>query len=445
MELFIFSLPIIFGNLGQTFIGTTEIYIAGQYSTNVLASVGIAQGLTGPFLMVGFGLLLGLSPLLAIKRGHQKKPDHLVTSCLVYGLIVGIIIVPLLQLSLFLVPYIGFDKELIVPIQKYTFYFSFSLIPAFLYQGLREYLQAMEKVFVANLLSFLSAFLNLGLGLLFVFGKGPFPEMGILGLALSLNIIRFLTFIGLLIPCFPLLKRHFIVDWAFLKEAIYLSFPLAITVLLEICAFCLVTVLTGIMGKVESAAHNIVLSVASITFMIPLGISNALCVKVAKAFGEKSLQQIKSYSWVGLFMATGVMGLSGVVLFFFAENIFSIFSKDKTLFVLASNIFMVAAFFQLADGLQVALNGILRGLKMTKECMFVTIISHWFIGLPLGYFLGFTLKMGPIGLWIGLGTSLWMAGILLFILFFKKIKNLRFDEREDPTKSYPIVLGHNPH
>jgi len=423
-ELLTFSLPIIFGNIGQIFIGTTEIYVSGQYSTKILASIGIAQGLTGPFFMIGLGMLFGISPLLAIKRGENKKPEDFFKTCLLYSLIVCIIVVPLVQLSTFIIPMIGFDKDLVPPIQEYVFYFSFSLIPAFLYQGIREYLQSMEKVFVANVLSFLTAFLNLGLGYLFVFGKGPFPEMGILGLALSINLIRLFTLIGVLIPCLPLFKGPLKIDWTFMKETFRLSVPLALNVFLEVCAFCLVTVLVGVMGKVESAAHSIVLTVATITFMVPLGISHATSVKVAEALGQKSFQNIKHYSWVGLFMATGIMGISGVCLYLFPSEIFSIFSEDKETFKLASTIFMVAAFFQLADGFQAALNGILRGLKMTKECMIVTLISHWFIGLPLGYLLGFYFKWGPSGLWVGLATSLFTVGLLLFIIFIKKMRKL---------------------
>ena len=398
--------------------------MSGQYSTKILASIGIAQGLTGPFFMIGLGMLFGISPLLAIKRGENKKTEDFFKTCLLYSLIVCIIVVPLVQLSTFIIPMIGFEKDLVPPIQEYVFYFSFSLIPAFLYQGIREYLQSMEKVFVANVLSFLTAFLNLGLGYLFVFGKGPFPEMGILGLALSINLIRLFTLIGVLIPCLPLFKGPLKIDWTFMKETFRLSVPLALNVFLEVCAFCLVTVLVGVMGKVESAAHSIVLTVATITFMVPLGISHATSVKVAEALGQKSFQNIKHYSWVGLFMATGIMGISGICLYLFPSEIFSIFSEDKETFKLASTIFMVAAFFQLADGFQAALNGILRGLKMTKECMIVTLISHWFIGLPLGYLLGFYFKWGPSGLWIGLATSLFTVGLLLFIIFIKKMRKL---------------------
>ena len=374
--------------------------------------------------MIGLGMLFGISPLLAIKRGENKKPEDFFKTCLLYSLIVCIIVVPLVQLSTFIIPMIGFDKDLVPPIQEYVFYFSFSLIPAFLYQGIREYLQSMEKVFVANVLSFLTAFLNLGLGYLFVFGKGPFPEMGILGLALSINLIRLFTLIGVLIPCLPLFKGPLKIDWTFMKETFRLSVPLALNVFLEVCAFCLVTVLVGVMGKVESAAHSIVLTVATITFMVPLGISHATSVKVAEALGQKSFQNIKHYSWVGLFMATGIMGISGICLYLFPSEIFSIFSEDKETFKLASTIFMVAAFFQLADGFQAALNGILRGLKMTKECMIVTLISHWFIGLPLGYLLGFYFRWGPSGLWVGLATSLFTVGLLLFIIFIKKMRKL---------------------
>ncbi len=424
LDLLSLSLPIIFGNIGQIFIGTTEIYVAGKHSGLTLAAIGTSQGLTAPFLMIGMGFLFGLSTLIAHKKGEGHNPPTYFRSSLFYGLITSVIVIPFLWLLILFIPKIGFDPTLVAPVTNYSILFSFSLLPTFLYQSVREYLQAIEKVLFANIISFLASFINLGLGFLFVFGYGPFSEMGIEGLGWSLNIVRWLTFITVLFSCLPLLKKPSAINIPFLKETFKLSFPLSITVFLEVCAFCLVTVLTGVMGVIEAAAHNVVLTLASMTFMVPMGISHAVCVKVSSSLGMKDFDKAVLYSWVGIGMATSIMVVSAFCFFYIKWPLFSIFSSDKTIFKVASSIFTVAAFFQLADGLQVSLNGILRAFKMTKECMKVTLFSHWVIGIPLGCFLGFHLNWGPFGLWIGLAASLFMVSILLLILFLRKIKSL---------------------
>ncbi|MEC8624773.1 MAG: MATE family efflux transporter [Bdellovibrionota bacterium] len=424
LDLLSLSLPIIFGNIGQIFIGTTEIYVAGKHSGLTLAAIGTSQGLTAPFLMIGMGFLFGLSTLIAHKKGEGHNPPTYFRSSLFYGLITSVIVIPFLWLLILFIPKIGFDHTLVAPVTNYSILFSFSLLPTFLYQSVREYLQAIEKVLFANIISFLASFINLGLGFLFVFGYGPFSEMGIEGLGWSLNIVRWLTFITVLFSCLPLLKKPSAINIPFLKETFKLSFPLSITVFLEVCAFCLVTVLTGVMGVIEAAAHNVVLTLASMTFMVPMGISHAVCVKVSSSLGMKDFDKAVLYSWVGIGMATSIMVVSAFCFFYIKWPLFSIFSSDKTIFKVASSIFTVAAFFQLADGLQVSLNGILRAFKMTKECMKVTLFSHWVIGIPLGCFLGFHLNWGPFGLWIGLAASLFMVSILLLILFLRKVKSL---------------------
>ena len=424
LDLFALSFPIIFGNIGQIFIGATEIYVSGKHSSLTLAAIGLSQGVTAPFLMIGVGFLFGLSTLLAHKKGEGENPESYFRSSLLYGLVTSLVVIPSLWLFLFFIPYIGFDDRLVGPIADYGFLFSFSLLPTFLYQSVREYLQAMEKVFLANLLSFLGALLNLVMGFIFVFGYGPFPEMGLQGLGISINIVRWLTFLAIFLPCVPLLKKSFSIDIPFLKETMRLSFPLSITTFLEVCSFCLVTILTGVMGVIEAAAHNVVFTLVSLTFMVPMGISHATCVKVSSALGSKNFERAFVYSWVGIFMATGVMLVSAFCFYFIKWPLFSFFSKDKTIFAMATSIFTVAAILQLVDGLQVALNSVLRAFKMTKECMKVTLISHWVIGIPVGCYLGFYQKWGPVGLWVGLLIALFMVSFLLLLLFLRKGREL---------------------
>jgi len=303
---------------------------------------------------------------MAIRRGKGEDTHQYLKSSLVYSLIVGFVLTGVMFIVNQFVPYFGISPEMIVPVQNYISIVAWSFPFGYIFQVIKEFLQSFEDVFFANFISMVAVFVNLGLNFIYVFGYKGYLEFGYDGLAYASFSIRFLLAVVLLVATRKYLKRGK-VDWGFIKSTFKFSLPIACMFFVEVLAFCVVSILVGGMGVELSAANNIVINVASVTFMIPLSISSAASVKVGAKFGEKDLKGIKEFSYSALFLSTLFMCFSASMFTFFPETIMSALTEDLAVFKIGTGLFVIVAFFQIVDGIQVTLSGILRGLEKTKE------------------------------------------------------------------------------
>lgn len=423
IDLLIFSMPIIIGQIGQMLIGISDVWIAGRHSVDYLASVGLAMGVMAPVFICGLGFNFGLSPLISKLRGEGENVDGLFFSSLFYSVVVALLFVLFTILLIPLIPLFGFEARLVPLISEYIFYFSFSFFGAYLYQGIREFLQGKELVIAANIISIVMVVMNLFFCYSLVFGQWGFPPMGLKGLALGSIIARSLGAIMILIYAKNYLKVLKI-KWTFLKDLLLFSLPIALTVLIEVLAFSAATILVGRIGVTEAAAHNIVLNLASITFMVPLAISIAISVKIAYCFGAGEYDGIISYSKAGLFLSVVFMSMTGLLFNFFPQIFGEIFSTDSEVVKVVVKLLFAVSLFQVFDGAQVTLGGILRGIGRPLSQTYTTLFAYWVIGIPLGYYLANFVGLLAFGIWMGLFISLFVAAsILLFLVirFLKKI------------------------
>ena len=232
-----------------------------------------------------------------------------------------------------------------------------------------------------------------------MFGLYGVPEMGIKGAALATTISRLLMAATLII--YAIRKMEII--WSFelpvFKEMVILGIPIGLGTFVEVMVFTVVTVLIGKMDTIASASHNIVLNLASLTFMVPLAMNSAAGVKVAYEFGKKSSKGVMTQTLAALTISCGFMLIAALSYFFIPDLILKLFTDDLELIKYASGLIIFVAMFQLPDGIQVTLWGVLRGLGKTKTPMIITLCGNWLIGLPLGYYLAFHRGMEAAGLW----------------------------------------------
>jgi MATE family multidrug resistance protein len=200
--------------------------------------------------------------------------------------------------------------------------------------------------------------------------------------------------------------------------------PTGFQTFFEVGAFSISAVMVGWLGSTQLAAHQIALSMASISFMIILGISAAGTIRVGHAFGRKNINDVRRSGFLTVIFTSSVMACFGVMLVIFRDQLPLIFSEDPAVIQMASSLIIVAALFQISDGAQAAGLGILRGITDVRVPMIITFIAYWIIALPIGYFLGFILKMEVVGIWIGLLAGLSAAAVMLNLRFGIKVKQL---------------------
>lgn len=426
-ELIYLSLPMIMGNLGVVLIGAGDVFVAAKYSTDALAAISIANSLMMTVFLFGIGLLASVSPLLSNYRGKRTNIKKYFFPTISFSMLLSAILVGLVLICIPLVDKMGFERHLVSDIKNYMYVVAFSTFGVYLQIGLKEFLQAFEKVFLPNFLNIIGVFLNIYLNFVFVFGWYGLPEMGVMGLALATLISRLLLALVLLFLCLKYLNTknsREMNDYNYFIDILKVGFPLASAVIVEVIAFNIITVLIGRISGVYAAAQNILLTLVNGTFMVPMALSNAIAIKVGFANGACDFAELKKYAKAGIGISVLFMSFCAVIFLTIPVPLIKIFTSDTVLLQICVPILMLAGIFQIFDGLQISLSGVLKGMKQTKVVLVGTFIAYWIIGLPLGCVLAYHFDMKLFGFWVGLTVSLFSLAMILLGLLKRKLAKL---------------------
>lgn len=423
--LFSISIPMIMGNLAHMLIGTVDVLIASKHGVDTISAISIANAIIMCLSIIGIGLLSGITPVISNYLGGSHPSKKYLLTTITYSQLLALLFC---IITIGIVPFVdkfGFEPHLVPMIKEYIFIVAFSHFGGYLHFSLKEFLQAYEKLFLPNMLSVLGIFLNLILNIMFVFGFGPIPEMGAVGLAIATVLVRWFMGLVLLFYCRSAFKSKVKFDKVYVKHLLKVGSPIAVALLLEFCAFNSITILMGRESGILAAAQSIIMTITSLTFMVPLAISNAIAIKVGFANGSRNYLDLKKYSIAGTTLTVGFMTFCAILLFLFPRQILSLITVDAKLLSICVPVILVAAVFQIFDGLQVAFSGILKGLKMTLFVSVAILCGYWLIGLPLGWILSYTYKMQLIGFWWGLAIALFIMGIIMGAVVFVRFGRLR--------------------
>ena len=418
------ALPIMLGNLGFILIGVGDVIVAGRHSTETLASVSIANAIINCIVMIGIGIISSLSAILSNYRGAGKRGERYFYPALKFTTIASIIISFAIMAFIPIIDKLGFEPHLAQLVKDYFWIISFSIFGAYLHCMSKEYLQAFEIVVFPNVLTVICIFVNLILNIIFAFGYGPIPEMGTKGLALSTLITRYLMGGILFWYCFHKTNIQHYKDKEFYKDLLKVGTPSSLAVVIEFIGFNATTVILGRISGIYAAAQNIVCTLTTVSFMIPFAISNATAVKVGFANGAKYYKSLKTYAFTGITMAVAFMACSAIVVGTFPKFLVSLFTKDQELINVCIPIVFALCFFQVFDGLQVALAGIFRGLKQTGIVMISNFIGYWLVSIPLGCLLAFKYNMDLLGFWYGLVCAAVVLCSIMFTTMLIKFKKM---------------------
>ncbi len=423
-ELLNIALPIIMGNLGFILIGAGDVLVAGHHSTDTLAAISIATAITNCIQTFGIGLIASVSPLLSNFRGEKKSAKKYFFPTIRFSMVLGVIVMFAVLASIPLIDYLHFEEKLVPMIKEYMFVTAFATFGGYLHAALKEFLQAFEIVLFPNLVTVFSVFLNIALNVTLVFGLGPFPSLGVLGLAVASFIVRYFMGFALLIYCFRVMNFNDYKDFEYYKSLIKIGIPISCAIMVEFIAFNSIAIIMGRVSGVYAAAQNLICTLTTVSFMVPLAISNAIAVKVGFANGAKNINDLKRYSFVGIVMSVGFMMLSALIFSSFPNFLVGLFTQDSNLVKISVPVLYILSVFQIFDGLQIALAGIFKGMKRTGIVLISNFIAYWLLSIPLGYTLAFHFNLNLRGFWYGLAAAAVLLCVMMVIMLLKSIKKL---------------------
>ena len=423
-ELLNIALPIIMGNLGFILIGAGDVLVAGHHSTDTLAAISIATAITNCIQTFGIGLIASVSPLLSNYRGEKKSAKKYFFPTIRFSMLLGVIVMFAVLASIPLIDYLHFEAKLVPMIKEYMFVTAFATFGGYLHAALKEFLQAFEIVLFPNLVTVFSVFLNIALNVTLVFGLGPFPSLGVLGLAVASFIVRYFMGFALLIYCFRVMNFNDYKDFEYYKSLIKIGIPISCAIMVEFIAFNSIAIIMGRVSGVYAAAQNLVCTLTTVSFMVPLAISNAIAVKVGFANGAININDLIRYSFVGIVMSVGFMMLSALIFSSFPNFLVGLFTQDSNLVKISVPVLYILSVFQIFDGLQIALAGIFKGMKRTGIVLISNFIAYWLLSIPLGYTLAFHFNLNLRGFWYGLASAAVLLCVMMVIMLLKSIKKL---------------------
>jgi MATE family multidrug resistance protein len=441
--------PLALTELGWLAMGFTDTVMVGRLpdSATAIGAASLGSTLFYTIGVFGSGTMLGMDTLVSQAYGAGKLDEcHRTMWNAVYMVCAfSPLLMAFLLMFLPLFPYLGLSPALVAQTVPFLKALVWSTLPLALYFVLRRYLQAMGIVAPVVFALVSANLINVAGNWALVYGHLGLPAMGVPGSGWSTCISRTYMVAVLAIAAVYydrkrnsglwLASRH--AELQRMRELLRLGLPAALQLLLEIGAFAFATFLIGNLGAVALAGHQIALNVASFTYMVPLGIGSAAAVRVGQAIGARDPLGAARAGWMALFFGVCFMSCAGLGLFLFPHYIARIYTPQADVVRVGATLLLIAAVFQLFDGLQVVATGALRGTGNTRVPMLANLIGYWVIGLPLGAFLCFKQRMGAIGMWVGLCLALVLIGSGLLIVWHRTIA--RLDHSSDLVRDHSLI------
>jgi MATE family multidrug resistance protein len=433
--MFALAVPVVIAELGWMAMGVVDTLMVGPLGPEAIGAVGVGSSLFTSVGIFAMGLLLGLDTLVSHAFGAGRLQDcH---RWLLHGVATSVVVaVPTVLVLLAmaaLLPAWGLDPAVLPLTQPYLQIVTWSVVPLVFYATFRRYLQGMHVVRPVMIALFAANLTNAFVNWLLIYGHLGAPAMGVRGAAWATVIARVAMAAYLLMVILVrergrrpgLFETPLRIEAARMRRLIALGFPAAAQVALEVGVFAAATALAGRLAPTSLAAHQIALNIAACAFMVPLGVASAGAVRVGHALGRGDVPAAERAGWTALLFGAVFM-TSTALLFVLAPGVLiGAFTANVGVLAIGSSLLLVAAVFQLFDGIQAVATGILRGLGDTRTPMLWNLVAHWFIGLPLGYTLCFTFGIGVAGLWWGLSTGLIICGVALSIVWATRIAALK--------------------
>ncbi|MBU1100175.1 MAG: MATE family efflux transporter [Bacteroidetes bacterium] len=436
-ETLILAIPISIGQLGHIMMGVVDSVMVGHVGAAQLAASSLVNGFYFLIVVLGIGMTSAITPLVSIALGAGKKSECgvILNQGFIVNFIFSVIILTVLYFASGLIEYLNQPEEVTVLSISYLRILAFSSIPFLVFQVYRQFCEGVSVVIPPMIIALMANLANVFFNWVWIYGKLGFEPMGLDGAGYSTLFTRSLMALAMVVFVFKTKKFseyhiHFRmkeVTPIIIKKLIAIGIPSGFQYFLEVGSFAFAAVMIGWIGSVPLAAHQIALNLASVTYMVVLGITSAGTIRVSNAFGNKNIQRVKEAGFTTLLLAGTLMGTSGLFFIITRNFLPTLYIDNEIVIGIASNLIIIAALFQIFDGLQAAGIAVLRGLTDVKIPMFISLFSYWGISIPVAALLGFAFDLGAIGIWIGLSVGLALVAFIT-IYRFTKISHRLYDD-----------------
>lgn len=424
--------PLVLTNLAQSLIHATDVVLIGRLGADALAAAALGINLYVFCLIFGMGLLTAVAQMVASERGRKwnsvRDVRRTVRQAMWSALLVVLPMWALLWHSRAILVLLGQYPALAAAAESFVLYLMWALLPGFLYLVLRNFLAALERPGWSLAVALGAVVVNALVNSALIYGVVPIglPALGLPGAGIGSSITVTLEFVALAFIIsrhrrfrrYHLFGRFWRSDWTRLRKFWRLGLPIAATLTLEVGVFNAAVFLMGLIGTASLAAHQIAIQIASLSFMVPMGLAQAATIRVGLAYGRRDLAGIGRAGWTSFALGTGFMTLTAFIMIAFPHFLISIFldpahTANRPVISLAMSFLFVAALFQIVDGAQAVGAGMLRGLHDTTLPMIYAAVGYWIIGLGVAAGLGFGLGWEGVGIWTGLATGLAVVAVLM--------------------------------
>jgi multidrug resistance protein, MATE family len=441
------ALPIVSGMVGQMLMGLADTLMVGRVGVIPLAAAAFVNAVVHLPLVFSVGLLSSVSVMVSQAYGANDPEEA--GEALRHGLLIASVTGVLTVAGSFaLLPILhlfGQPTDVIEACTAYLLLLGASMLPLGVAHTCKLFGESLNRPWTPSLILLGGVLLNIFLNWILIYGHWGAPALGLEGAGWATLLARIATAVGLIVFAIrsPALRRFQPLNWfarfqrSWFDRLLSLGWPVATQHLLEVSAFAFAAVMMGWISADAMAAHQVAITCASTTFMFPFGVGMAVCIRVGHVWGAGQFERMRRIGFVGLGMGAGIMAIFGTLFIVGRMPLARLFVTEPEAVALTAQLFLVAALFQVADGLQVVAISALRGLSDVRVPAIIAVLAYWVVAVPAGYYLGFKADLGAVGIWIGLAGGLGTAACGLSWRFHLKS---RMTERHSRKPEHPTVV-----
>lgn len=423
-EILRIGLPIMLGQACVIILAFADNIMIGWHSVDELAASSFVNNVMNLFILTELGFATGMTPMIGADNGtgNIKGIGITVKNGLVTNGIIGGISIILLTIIYFCLDHFGQAPELMPYIKPYFAIIGISTLFALGFNVLKQFTDGICRPMISMTLLMIGNLLNIFGNWVLIYGKLGFPEMGLTGAGISTLVSRALILLVFVVFIFKSKKmneyaraiKEALLSRGEMKTVFKMGYPVGIQMALESSTFTFAAVMAGWLGVIQLAAHQVVITISQLFFLMMQGLSFAVSILVSNAFGRKDLGSVREYARKGYFMTLGISVTLSALLYCFRYQAAGIFTDSPEVSAMAVSLFFLLFAYQFGDGLQLCFANVLRGIQDVRPIMYAAFVSYYLIAIPSAYVLGFKTSLGIHGIWLGFPIGLTLAGIFFY-------------------------------